>query len=446
MPVFRCDGLVVRLAAAVSFAVNGVACGETSTIDPDANVSIVGQVRTSTGASLADRPVRLASQEAGSDVALAVVTLGLACTGGICGDTVRSSRTQSDGTFRFDLEGRDTQTSFGNVRAQVLSASAAPTGLEVSGASVAARFVVQTERLKLPPLQMVDPSLSLIDVPGKAVASWTPSPGAPYTLTFETDSVFPVWQVTTAETEVTIDSRVLEGSSGRLVLSGETADEIEGSDLSLTWRSPGIGYAATGTPVSRGALCRYGTVDSASGTEPEGRVCDITDGELFFASAPVGDCPSRPSRRAAARRCETPTTATIELPSAEPVDLIVVRGCEGNCLVELSSDGQRFRPAGTATTAFAAIRLPVTTVRSVRVGLGTSGLREVSVWGPNDQLEAGLEPVGEAAVDALRRPYELGEAAGASRFIGVVVAVGLAAGAIALAYLAGRRRGSRKQA
>jgi hypothetical protein len=437
------SGRALSLVAAFSLALGVVACGETSKVDPDAVVSISGQIRAPSGDPLADRPVRLATGASGSDLALAVVTLGLACAADICDDTVRTARTQDDGAYRIEVKGRDTQTSFGNVRTQMLSASAAPTGLQVSGPSVAARFVVQTERVQLPPLRLVDPGLSLEAAPGQAVASWTPARGAPYTLAFETDSVVPVWQVTTAEPTATVDSRVLEGSSGRVVLSGQVADQIEGSDLDVTWRSPGLGYATEGAPLSRGATCRYGSPRSASPNDAGAVGCGLTDGDLFSTDPPTSNCPKRPSQSGSRRPCKTPRNATIEMDSAVTSDLIVVRGCEGTCLVEVSTDGRRYRPVGSATDSFADMPVPATSVRSVRVGLGTAGLREVSIWGPETQLEPGLEPVSEAEVDELRSPYEDGEPTGSSRPIVVVIGALLVIVVIALAYRAGSRRASR---
>ncbi|HYP23694.1 MAG TPA: hypothetical protein VEV43_08980 [Actinomycetota bacterium] len=442
---WRAGPLVRFVAIATVALVAATACGETSKVDPSAKVSISGRVTTPSGEPLADRPVRLATGASGGDALLGVITLGLACTAGICDDTVRSAVTRDDGTYRFVLRGRDTQTSFGNVRTQVLSASAAPAGDQVSGASMAAQFVVQTERVRLPPLELVDPALSVEAASGRAVASWEPSPGAPYTLAFETDSVVPVWQVTTAETGATVDSRVLEGSSGRVVVSGGFDDTIEGSDIHLTWRSPGVGYAAAGAPLSRDAACRYGNARSASlpGT---GGDCGLTDGDLFFAETPVARCPGQPSPRRK-RACPQPTTATIDMEGAAPVDLVVVRGCSSRCPVEVSANGRRWRAAGAATSPFATVRLPEATVRSVRVGLGVDGLREVSVWGPEAQLEPGLQPVPEAELEVLREPYEAVEPEESGGVPGIVwVGAGaLLIALVAMAYRAGRRRGAASQ-
>lgn len=436
-------GVAMRLALVVSLTLGLTGCGETSKVDPNAKVTISGTVTTPSGEPLTDRPVRLATGASGGDLLLGLVTLGLACTSGICDDRVRSVRTKDDGTYRIELKGRDTQTDFGNVRTQVLSAAAAPVGEEVSGASVAAQFVVQTERVRIPPLQLVDPGLSFETSEDEAVASWEPALGAPYTLSFETDNVVPVWRVTTAETAASVDGRVLEDSSGRVVVSGETTDQIEGSNLDLTWRSPGVGYAAEGVPMSRGASCRYSTASRVSRDELEQSDCLLTDGDLFSGGRP-GECLAQasppPSRR---RRCATPTRATIDMASAAPVDLIVVRGCEGTCRVETSADGRTFHSAGTATGPFAALPIPLATVRSVRVSLGRSGLREVSIWGPEARVETAVESAPESALEELRAPYESVEESGGSRGVLVIAAL-LGAALIVVAYLLGRTRGRAK--
>ncbi len=422
----------VRLVAAVLLGgLLTAACGEQSRIDPDAAVTFSGTVRGPAGGPLADRPVRLASGVGDGDVALAVVTLGLACTSGACRDRVASARTTETGSYRLELQGRDTQTAFGGVRPQVLSAAAAPRGQEVSGASVSARFVVQTNDVRLPPLRLVDPRLSVRGDRARVGSSWTASPGAPYTLSFEGDDVVPAWQTVTGRTSATLDSRVLEDTRGRVVLSGALREEITGSDLDVVWRSPGTGYVSgAGAPPSRGRACTYPGTASP---------CALTDGDLTATDAPPIGCPSL-SPSSSAAPCVPPTTVVVDLGGPVPAELVVVRGCSGGCAVDVSGDGRTFRPAGSVADAFGAVRLPGADVRAVRVGLGRDGLREVSVWGALP-AEAGLQALPARVVERLRVPYAVGPGSDDGLPGGVVaVAAGLVvAGLVGLGVLLGRR-------
>lgn len=432
---FRRSARAVRLATALALLTLS-ACGETSTIDPDATVTISGVVRTAAGEPLTDRPVRLVSGTSGGEAALAAVTLGLACTSGICGDRVSTGTTDGTGTYRLQVQGSDTQTAFGNVRPQVLSVAAPPRQDEVSGASVAARFVVQTETLQLPPLQLVDPELTVRAAATGVAAGWSTTAAGPYTLSFEADSVVPVWQTSAAGGTAAVDGRVLEDSQGRVVLSGGYADSIEGSSLDLTWRSPGVGFAAAaGAPLSRGQACRYET--PAAGAEQAGAaVCLLTDGDLVTAQLPEPTCSSA-SPGATAPSCTTATAAVIELPSTQPAELVVVRGCSGTCAVEVSADGSTFGPAGSVSDPYGLVRLSAGGVRAVRVGLGSAGLREVSLWGPTQR--PALKPVPGKALDELRAPYDLSTgglplAAVAAAATAALVAV------LGLGYALGSRR------
>lgn len=114
---------------------------ESSRVDPDAVVTVSGNVVAAAGLALSERPVRLATDLGAVDAALAVFTLGLACTAELCDDDVRATTTDAAGDFRLEVPGRDTQAALGGVRPQRLSAVAAPRGSEVSGASATAEFV-----------------------------------------------------------------------------------------------------------------------------------------------------------------------------------------------------------------------------------------------------------------------------------------------------------------
>jgi len=317
------------------------ACSQ-SDVDPEADVVIEGRVLDVDGSPLDDRPVHLGVGMSPGDLGVAVLTLGLSCTGGECGDRFDTT-TDGDGAYSLTLKGSDTQSFFGSAEETVLSASAAPGDGEVSGASVSATFEVQTERVRLPDLALVDPGVRV----ERDEVTWDPASGFDVAA-FETDAAVPVWR-TTGAGSAPVDGRILEDATGRVVVAGVVADEIEGSDVRIVRRSPGIGFVGPyGAPPSRGA-----------GGE-------LTDGDLVTDVALTAP-------------------ATIALTDAVPAELVVVRGCEATCAVETSADGQTFVAAGAVTGAHGVIELPGADVRVVRVT--ATSLREVSVWGPAPEIE-----------------------------------------------------------
>jgi hypothetical protein len=399
-----------RLLTALLLASVVVGCSEPSRVDPKASVTISGTIRSADGSPLADRPVKLGAGVSIGDGTLAYLTLGLACTSGICRGRVRDTETGSDGSYRFALKGKDTRSSFGEAESFLLTATAEPGEGQVSGASVSGRFTVQTTGVRLPVLDLVDPQLSVVGRSGQVAASWTTRAAGPYALTFETASVVPVWRTSAAGSTTVVDPRLLEDSAGRAVLSGGRSDKVVGSDLTVSWRSPGVGYAsAVGAPPSRGTACGTGA-------------CALTDGDLGTLARPV--CPTT-------QPC---TTTTVDLGRQVSSDLVVVRGCAGGCAVEVSPDGRVFRGIGSVSDAFGAVSFGRAPVRYVRVGLGRDGLREVSVWGP---ARGDLKAVDQHATEAqFGAPSKDDHRTWWVALAAALVAVGL----VGVGFVAGRRR------
>ena len=428
-----------RAVLVVALGTSAGACFEGSRVDPDAAVVITGTARAPDGSPLADRPVRLGGGVGTDEGALAFLTLGLACTTGICSGRVTDTTTAVDGTYRFDLTGRDTQSTFGQAVTQLVTVSAAPGAGQVSGASASARFRVQVDELTLPVLDLVDPGL-VLEGAGEVEARWsTPRPG-PYELTFEEAQLVPVWQVTSGSGTATVDPRVLEDSSGRVVVSAGSTDRVEGSDVDLRWRSPGIGYAAgAGPPPSRGRACRV-LVDTGA-VAPVAGDCPVTDGDLT-ASRPVAPA-CAPGTTDAPALCPRATAVEVDLAQPLPAELVVVRGCEGGCAVEVSEDGSAYRPAGSVSAGFGTVALDRRPLRAVRVGLGSgTGLREVSVWAGRPGT-AGLQALDDVP-SGLRRAFSP-DADGSGDdglpwSLGVVAAALVGAALAATGYVAGRRR------
>ncbi len=397
-----------------------VGCGEQSRIDPNATVTVRGAAQKPDGTPLTDRPVRLGSGVPADDALLAVLTAGLACTSGVCRGTVLDSTTGVGGKYAFSLKGRDTQGSFGQTKSELVTVSAAPGPGQVSGASASARFVVQATDVPLPALRLVDPALRLT-APGPAVqARWRTTRSGPYVLSFEAGAAV-VWQTTTAASTTSLDGRVLEGTAGQAVLSGTSQDTAVGTKVSLGWRSPGVAYAARqDVPVSRGALCTVGPTTAATpGPDP----CVVTDGDLTSAPVPPAGA----------------TTVRLELPDAPRADLLVVRGCSGGCPVTVSADGVSFRRVATVGTSYATVTLDRRPLRAITVGLGQTGLSEISAFLPS--VEPAFRPVSPQRLANLRAPY--GASPTSDRHRGLLYGVAgtlVALGLLALGVLIGRRR------
>lgn len=409
------------------------ACGDQSRVDPAATVTVTGLVTDPGGAPAADRPVRLGTGVTVGEGAFAVLTVGLSCTSGACSGNVRDATTDTAGRYAFTLKGADTQSSFGEAESVLVSATGRPSSDQVSGPMASARFQVQAEHLELPRLELLDPALS-VEASNGVTSRWAaPRPG-PYELSFENGHDVPVWRSRTADSTAVVDPRLLEDTSGRVVVAGAYEDTIEGSKVEMRWRSPGVPYAAAvGAPPSRGRSCRY--VDAAGNAAPATDGCELTDGDLATGAASPPVCPSPD-----AAPCQQAVAAVIDLDPSVPAQLVVVRGCEGGCGVEVSSDGTSFRGVGAASDDFGVVPLDGQPVRAVRVGLGSGfGLREVSVWGPAP--EAALRPVSDRERARLSEPY--GGAGSGRDLPRWLVVVAVAAACIALVGVGialGRRR------
>lgn len=424
-------------AALLAFATTAGACSDQSRVAPDATITITGQVLGPDGAALAERPVRLGTGITDGEGAFAVLTLGLSCTTGACTGNVRDATTDAGGHYAFTLEGRDTQSSFGEAVSVLVSATGSPSSTQVSGPLASARFQVQAAELELPTLALIDPGL-VLEAGDGVVAHWSSPRVGPYELTYEDGREVPVWLVRTAESAATIDARLLEDTAGRAVVGGAFEDAIEGSDVEMRWRSPGLPYAAgAGAPPSRGRSCHY--LDPSGGTYAAQQGCDLTDGDLATTAAPP-PCP--PGNTAS---CAPAASAVVELGESVPAELVVVRGCQGGCAVEVSADGTTFRPAGAVSDDFGTVALDGQPITAVRVGVGSwsPGLREVSVWA--QAPGAALRSLDEDGREELAAPYGAadGDDGGLPVPLVAVAVVAVAGALVGVGIALGRRRAER---
>ena len=414
-------------AAVLALVLCLLGCTEQSRVDAKATVTVSGTFRAATGGPLDSRPVRLGSGVSNGDGTLAALTLGLACTSGICRGKVRDTKTDQAGGYRFTLKGRDTQSSFGEAESFLLTSTAAPTGDEVSGAATSARFRIQAAQLDMPVLELVDPSLRVGPAAGKVAASWSTHKAGPYALTFETAFITPIWRATTTGNRLELDPRLLEDTAGRAVVSGSAADKVVGSDVTIAWRSPGIGYAsAAGPPDSRGRSCTF---------DVGGGLCRLTDGDLTSQQMPVARCLAGKAPNGSS--CVPPRKAIVDLGAPGPMELVVVRGCTGGCTVETGTDGRTFQQVGSVSDDFGSVVLPRAPVRYVRVSLGQEGLRQISVWG---RAAGVLRPLDQPAKQALQRPFNSSSGLGDHKAAVAIAFLLVALGLLGVGYAAGRRR------
>lgn len=426
------------MALAAVLATVAAGCGEQSRVAPEATVTVRGTVAGADGTPLAGRPVRLGAGITEGEAAFAVLTVGLSCTSGECRGEVRDTTTDDAGNYSFAVPGHETQSSFGEAVSILVSATGATPEAHVSGPLVSARFRVQTEVVQLPAMALVDPGLVLDGATDVATRWSTPRPG-PYELTFETADATPIWKVTTNEATAVVDGRILEDSAGRAVVSGSSTEAIEGSDVALQWRSPGRGYAGGfGPPPSRGRACRYVDAGGRGVTE---RTCELTDGDFTGFAASPQVCDQAPD--GATSNCAPPVAVDVDLGTAVPAELVVVRGCEEEgCAVDVSGDGVNYRPVGAPSTDFGTVALDGQPVSFVRVGLGSaSDLREISVWGPRPERPA-LRPLGDDRRRGLGERFGFGDDGAGGIPLALVIAAVAATVAVllALGYTLGRRR------
>lgn len=408
------------------------ACAEQSNVDPGATVTVRGSVRDSDGSPLAARPVRLGSGVTVLEGGAGVLTLGLFCIEDACSGEFFDTTTSDDGTFSFELAGSDTQSAFGEATSFLLSTSAPPSRDSPAGPAISARFRIQTTDVVLPDLDLLDPAPQLGAAEGSVVVGWdgAVAPG-PYVVSFVDRAGDAVWEAVEVEAAFRVDGRVLEESSGQVTVAGSRADAIEGSDVTITWRSSSVAFrGGSGAPPSRGAACELYAGDGSVQPLPE---CGLTDGSFRPAALPISVCPDQQPGPAAA--CGPTERVRVRLPSPVPADLVVVRGCTDPCRVAVVPEGgTEPTDVGPLSGAFATVALDGSSVVAVDVTTSdVAGLTELSVWSPLPDRPA-LLPIDD--------PASFGAASddGESRRWWVIAAVALVlVTGIALGVVIGRR-------
>lgn len=366
-----------RLGALLVATITLTGC-EMSSVDPDAPVTIQGSIVDSHGDGLAGRDVVLLTEPTVSDVFFGL-PFGLGSVGLLClaedppppCDTRRHLTTDESGRFTFDLTGRETQGMFGEAARMTLSSRDTPQDAEVEGPATTGAFVVRSEQVALEPLALARAGLTLSGRAGRAEVSWAWSGqlrGAPASAELVVqDGTVPTW-VTPANG--LLDLRILEDGRGSVAVVEPR--RAEGTIDDLTYRSELIPYASgAGAPVSRGATCR---ILGEDGPTVAVAPCPVTDGDLAERAPPTLACDDDP--------CPPAIGYEIDLDEPRSVELLVVRGCDRSCPLEVSTDGASWDRVVEVGGPYVAFPQQAASIRYVRVtgDAGPRGLAEVSVW------------------------------------------------------------------
>lgn len=371
----------------------------TSQVDPDADITIAGQVVRQDGSAASDARVALTKEPDFFDVILTVASVGLACLldeiPNAC-DDVEVQSAASDGGFSFERKGRDTQGFAGTASTLGLSASLDPAQGQATGPGTTIRFQVQTEQLGMP-IAFWEPTVSFSSDAKTAKASWSelteaslPQQGsvgeARIDLQFRSRGQL-VWRFPNQDRSVSFDARVLEETKGDMALvaylDDVDVDPEQGVEWDLLLRSGAVAYEGkAGIPDSRGRPCSV----SSGGESQQMSPCTLTDGNYQDGMSPEAACPPEGV-------CEGDAQFffSVDLGDALDISLVVVRGCGSECVVETSNDESSWSAFATGTPPDAAehddVILPppgATQARYVRVSTQTSpaDLRELSVFDP----------------------------------------------------------------
>jgi hypothetical protein len=368
------------LLSVVGLAIAG--CGFSS-VDPDSSVSISGRALDAAGAPLAKARVLLIRQaDIGQVIFGSILTVGTLSTicfapepPAIC-DKARTTKTDSDGRYHFDVKGSDTHGSLGTEATMnvVFSDDAAKTSTTVS-------FPVEDTAVTVPDARLWDLAAKASRGTGPIRLSWRPlakgagSKSSYSAQLYDAESGTVLWTQPASGGRAEIDPRLLEDRRGTVAVSASA--ELSGGkgvgDVRASYLSPRLPVTASaGTPPSRGRPCA-----TVTGTEPTPggpqTPCTETDGDL-----------SAPAQLTALG--EQPVTGlVIDLGTARPISLVVGRGFSGQFLVETSTDGKTYRTVATGSgSAYAVKPSGRPGARYVRlrspVGLDESLSAEVSVW------------------------------------------------------------------
>lgn len=444
-----------RLPALIALALLAPACTfDRSEVAPEADVSIGGRALREDGSPVAGARLTLVRHEDVGEAFTAVFSLGLACVADDRALTVckggRVATTRGDGRFAFTVKGRDTQGFLGQASTLEIGGALPRGDRELAGPGSAVRFQVQTERLDLA-LKFWGPRVSassngpnvhvrFTDPPATLVPAEAPLDATLRHVRFERTRAEVVWVAPAVETDATLDSRLLEDSRGSLSVVAEwrgveVSDE-RGRAVDLVFRSARIPYRGTaGKPPSRGASC---SARGAGGGLTRQNPCRLTDGAFAEPWTPK-TCP--PSQTPCVNEVRE---ALVDLGESRDAQLVVVRGCPGECFVDASADGRQWTTIGASSDepdiAFAAGNPPAARFVRVRSDRNLETLREISVWERGITTVAPFSIIAEVGGLLPRFSDVVGGPGRAAPIAAAALLVALLAGALGATALARRTR------
>jgi hypothetical protein len=238
----------------------------TSTVQPEAEITLSGKVLKEDGQPLADTLLNM-TRSANSSCSFSIF-------GGLSWKKVK---TESDGTFRLELLGADTQN---GSTARCFELQVPGSG---RGSNMSAAFLVQTEQVQVPVLQPwgFNPTATAgtgsVSVSFQDISAIHQGTHEGHTLHVTKRSGGAVWIGPQVQSPVVVNDELLEDATD-LQASISVYRKITASGTTFTLYNSGDPVALPArsrVPVSRGASCTY---PSSPAT------CPLTDGDL---SSPV---------------------------------------------------------------------------------------------------------------------------------------------------------------
>lgn len=369
------------------FLLLALASCTSSKLAPSADVTVSGTSYAQGGAPLSGAPVIFFKQLDVGEVLAGTLQL-TASLGTVClfrpSDSscsgVRTVTTDAQGAFSFSLKGSDTQGSLGRASTVDFSVADAAQAGESFGAATTEEVQVQAPNLKLNDLRIWHPTTALTAMGSTVSLTYDAFPYGTSTVrgAFQTDRGTPVWSqplISGAE----LDARLLEDTQGSVMVTAQAKESLaSGGEATLYFRSGQRAYPKIASaPPSRGAGCFVHSPSGPAALSP----CVLTDGDLGAPFQPLAEpaCSNSGGCDAQANNW-----AYVELPAAEAISLIVVRGVIAPYLVETSSDAAAWAGAGISSGGAQSFAVSAS-ARYVRVRALTaqgrvSGLAEISIW------------------------------------------------------------------
>lgn len=367
------------LVAALSLALTGCSF---SKLDADEQVNVSGRALDAAGKPLSDTQVLLFKQaDLGGllfGTVFAIGSLGTACllpqAPAIC-RKARTTTTDADGRYEFELKGEDTQGSLGT--AATLNVVFAARGKAATSTTVS--FGAEDGTVELPDARLWRAAPQASGGRGEIRLSWSALPRSAGSKAGYSAQLYDagtgafLWSQDASGRRTTIDTRLVEDHTASAAIGASAT--LPGGTGTGTVRAS---YLSARIPAGRGAGAppsRNRPCAAVSGTGPvtTGAFsrCGATDGNLTKAARLSGK--------------GVVSGVVVDLGSVRPVDLVVARGFAGQLLLEVSDDGRNYRMVASTADRTAALEPPAgTTGRFVRfrspTGLDQSLSSELSIW------------------------------------------------------------------